>query len=219
MGPKKVPKPAEAEITPDGDSEGGGAAGREPAKAEILMGADVETLVCMLQKCRKFQSDLSKRWNEETQKQEERWQEMEVQVHRLRKGLTEVARRSPQHPHVQRPEESEPQSPTLREHLGRGWVQSVIPRLEVSDDIEPYLTTFERLATAYQWPVVEWAVRLVPYLTGRARAAYVAMDCEESCIYKKVKEAILMKYEINEDVYRQRFREPDLQAGETPRVL
>ncbi|CAL1573421.1 unnamed protein product [Knipowitschia caucasica] len=76
MGPKKVPKPAEAGITPDGDSEGGGAAGGEPAKAEILMGADVETLVCMLQKCLKFQSDLSKRWNEETQKQEERWQEM-----------------------------------------------------------------------------------------------------------------------------------------------
>uniref|UniRef100_A0AAV2K7A1 Uncharacterized protein n=1 Tax=Knipowitschia caucasica TaxID=637954 RepID=A0AAV2K7A1_KNICA len=123
MGPKKVPKPAEPEITPDSDSEGGGAAGGEPAKAETLMGADSETLVCMLRKCLTFQSDLSKRWNEETQKQEERWQEMEVQVHRLREGLTEVARRSPQHPHVHQQEEVEPQSPTLREHSGRGWAQ------------------------------------------------------------------------------------------------
>uniref|UniRef100_A0AAV2J479 Uncharacterized protein n=2 Tax=Knipowitschia caucasica TaxID=637954 RepID=A0AAV2J479_KNICA len=118
MGPKKVPKPAEPEITPDSDSEGGGAAGGEPAKAETLMGADSETLVCMLRKCLTFQSDLSKRWNEETQKQEERWQEMEVQVHRLREGLTEVARRGPQHPHVHQQEEVEPQSPTLRGEAG-----------------------------------------------------------------------------------------------------
>ncbi|XP_063062598.1 zinc finger protein 449-like [Engraulis encrasicolus] len=42
---------------------------------------------------------------------------------------------------------------------------------------------------------------LVPYLTGRARAAYV----------------ILAKYEINAEVYRQRFRDPGIQSTETPR--
>nr|XP_057901842.1 zinc finger protein 397-like [Doryrhamphus excisus] len=45
------------------------------------------------------------------------------------------------------------------------------------------------------------------------------MAFEDSCNYKCVKEAILTKYEINEDVYRQRFREPDIQPGETPREL
>lgn len=42
---------------------------------------------------------------------------------------------------------------------------------------------------------------LVPYLTGRARAAYV----------------ILAKYEINAEVYRQRFRDPGIQSTEMPR--
>lgn len=100
---------------------------------------------------------------------------------------------------------------------GRGWGQAAVSRLEEGDDIEQYLTTFERLAVAYQWPEVEWPVRLIPHLTGKARAAYVAIVAEESSDYKKVKEAILAKYEINEEVYRQRFREPDIYPNESPK--
>ena len=37
--------------------------------------------------------------------------------------------------------------------------------------------------------------------------------------YDRVKEAILNKYEINEEVYRRRFHEPDVRPGETPREL
>ncbi|KAL2103957.1 hypothetical protein ACEWY4_000825 [Coilia grayii] len=99
------------------------------------------------------------------------------------------------------------------------WTRAAVPKLEESDDIEQYLTTFERLAVAYRWPRADWAVYLVPYLTGRARAAYVAMDIVEAMDYDKVKEAILAKYEINEDIYRERFRDPDIRPGETPREL
>lgn len=99
------------------------------------------------------------------------------------------------------------------------WTRAAVPKLEESDDIEQYLTTFERLATAYRWPRTEWAVYLIPYLTGRARAAYVAMDVGEAMDYSKVKAAILMKYDINEEIYRERFREPDIVQGETPREL
>lgn len=60
---------------------------------------------------------------------------------------------------------------------------------------------------------------LVPYLTGKARSAYVAMDMDRATQYDLVKEAILAKYEINEDIYRRRFREPDIRPGETPREL
>ncbi|XP_055020148.1 uncharacterized protein LOC129411887 [Boleophthalmus pectinirostris] len=214
MAPKKTPKVQGVE-----EALEEGATGGEPVVGSSKE-AETDSLVCMLQKCLKFQSDLSKRWNEESKKQEERWQQIEEQVSSLREGLASPIRGGPQPhftPHRQQQEEQVAVSPTLREHTARGWAQSAIPRLEEGDDIEQYLTTFERLATAYQWPELEWAVRLIPYLTGKARAAYVAMDFEESCNYKKVKEAILMKYEINEDVYRQRFREPDLQPGETPR--
>uniref|UniRef100_A0A8C5CV84 SCAN box domain-containing protein n=1 Tax=Gadus morhua TaxID=8049 RepID=A0A8C5CV84_GADMO len=37
--------------------------------------------------------------------------------------------------------------------------------------------------------------------------------------YNRVKEAILHKYSINEEVYRRRFREPDVRPGESPREL
>ena len=55
------------------------------------------------------------------------------------------------------------------------WTRAAVPKLAEGDDVEQYLTTFERLATAYRWPPADWAVFLVPYLTGRARSAYVAM--------------------------------------------
>ncbi|KAL2082707.1 hypothetical protein ACEWY4_022525 [Coilia grayii] len=97
------------------------------------------------------------------------------------------------------------------------WTRAAVPRLEEGDDVEQYLTTFERLATAYRWPPAEWAIFLVPYLTGRARAAYVAMDPYDAVDYYKVKDAILAKYEISAESYRARFRDPNIQPGETPR--
>ncbi|XP_041918589.1 uncharacterized protein LOC121682500 [Alosa sapidissima] len=99
------------------------------------------------------------------------------------------------------------------------WTRATVPKLEEGDDVEQYLMTFERLATAYRWPRADWAVYLVPYLTGRARAAYVAMDMQNAMGYDQVKTAILAKYEINGETYRQRFRDPDWRAGETPREL
>ncbi|KAL2080769.1 hypothetical protein ACEWY4_024563 [Coilia grayii] len=39
------------------------------------------------------------------------------------------------------------------------WSRSAIPKLEDGDDIEQYLTTFERLATAYRWPREDWIPR------------------------------------------------------------
>ena len=41
---------------------------------------------------------------------------------------------------------------------------------------EQYLMTFQRLAMAYRWPREDWAVFIVPYLAGKARSAYVAMN-------------------------------------------
>jgi hypothetical protein len=75
------------------------------------------------------------------------------------------------------------------------------------EDIEHYLTTFERIALANQWPVESWALYLVPLLSGKARAAYVAMDILDTRDYAKVKQAILTKYEIDPEAYRHRFNQ------------
>ena len=60
------------------------------------------------------------------------------------------------------------------------------PRMSPYDedeDIEHYLTTFERLVAASQWPFDTWALCLVPLLKGKARPAFVAMNAEESHDY------------------------------------
>ena len=91
--------------------------------------------------------------------------------------------------------------------------------LSLDDDIEHFLTTFERIARVCRWYRDEWAVRLVPQLTGKAHSAYVLMDINDSENYDKVKEAILPKYEITADTYRRRFRSLTIGHGETPREL
>ena len=122
------------------------------------------------------------------------------------------------------PLQHQPQPPG-NAHLNRdgaapvAWSRKAVPRYVEGEDIEQYLTTFERLARAYRWPREDWAVYIVPHLSGKARSAYVAMDINDSMDYARVREAILEKYEINEEVYRRRFREPDVRTGESPKEL
>ncbi|KAL6490140.1 hypothetical protein MHYP_G00004850 [Metynnis hypsauchen] len=87
------------------------------------------------------------------------------------------------------------------------------------DDIEHFLVTFERVAVACQWPIVDWAVRLAPLLTGKARAAYVAMDSAEALDYEKLKDAIMAKFNINRETYRVSFRTTEGKGEESPREL
>ncbi len=43
----------------------------------------------------------------------------------------------------------------------------------------------------YQWPKEDWAIHLIPLLTGKAKAAFVAMDPSRTQDYDFVKTAIL----------------------------
>lgn len=145
---------------------------------------------------------------------------MQAQMNNLRGDMDQQQRgESPSQPNTSPQKEEGPVylSSARSEPTGKGWGQAVLPRFKEGDYIEQYLTTSESLAVAYQQPVVNWAIRLIPYLKGKARAAYVAIAAEETFDYRKVKEAILAKYKINEDVYRQKFREPDIRPNKNPR--
>ena len=72
---------------------------------------------------------------------------------------------------------------------------------------------------ACQWPTTDWAVRLAPLLTGKARAAYVSMDQEDALEYEWLKEVILDKYDINQEMYRLQFRGAQVGEEETPKEL
>lgn len=94
-----------------------------------------------------------------------------------------------------------------------------LPQLQEVDDIEQYFTIFERMAEVYLWKKEDWAVHLIPFLTGKARSAFVAMSPALSLDYDKVKEVILKKYEISPETYRLRFRSLDTPADESPMEL
>ena len=94
-----------------------------------------------------------------------------------------------------------------------------IPKLTEEDDIVAYLTTFERLMTAYEVKAERWAFKLATNLIGKAQQAYASLRVEDAGSYEKVKEAILQRYDITEESYRQRFRGVKRKPGESGREL
>nr|XP_020445498.1 zinc finger protein 496 [Monopterus albus] len=97
-----------------------------------------------------------------------------------------------------------------------------MPRLEKlsdNDDIEHFWTTFEQIVAACRRSEGDWVFHLIPLLTGKARGAYVHMDLDDAQDYEKVKSAILTKYDINPETYRQKFRSLEVNPDESPKEL
>ena len=100
---------------------------------------------------------------------------------------------------------------------GHGLVRDklVLTKLTDADDIEAFLTTFERLMTVYGLPEDRWAIKLAPQLPGRALEAYAALSSTAASNYEEVKKAILRRYDISEETYRQRFRSTRRKDGKS----
>ena len=64
------------------------------------------------------------------------------------------------------------------------------------DDIEAYLTMFEQLIVAYEVKKERWAFRLAPQLVRKVQQAYAGMSIADAGDYKKLKAAILRRYDI-----------------------
>ena len=111
--------------------------------------------------------------------------------------------------------------PTDRPVVTRGSNEAELKlqRLTNNDDVEAYLVTFERLMSMYEVPQNHWAYKLAPQLTGQAQQAYAAMPTEEAGNYALVKAAILRRYDISEETYRQSFRNAVPNDNKTYREL
>ena len=92
-------------------------------------------------------------------------------------------------------------------------------KLTDEDDVKSYLTTFERIMAANEVSRERWSFQLAPHLIGKAQQANAALPPEEAKVYDTVKEAILRRYDINEEMYRQRFRKLRPKEGESPQEL
>lgn len=84
-----------------------------------------------------------------------------------------------------------------------------------SDDIDVYLSAFERLAEANKWPTTQWATRLAAALTGKAREAFTRLSMNDAGDYGKLKDAVLRAYNLTPEAYRLKFRSGKRQKDET----
>ena len=72
---------------------------------------------------------------------------------------------------------------------------------------------------AHEVNTERWSFKLAPQLTGKAQQAYAALPPDDAKSYEAVKIAILRRYNINEEIYRQRFHKLKPKEGESPQEL
>lgn len=82
----------------------------------------------------------------------------------------------------------------------------VLTRFAEGDHIESFLTTFDRSMAVYHVDESQWVAKLAPQLSRRAQQTYTPMSTADALVYAEVKKAILRRYNISEETYRQRFR-------------
>jgi len=84
--------------------------------------------------------------------------------------------------------------------------QPKLPKFVEGQDPAVFLKSFEKLVTLHKFPKPEWAVRLVPLLSGKTLEAYSRLNDDECIDYEKIKTIILIRYELTAEAYRDKFR-------------
>ena len=73
------------------------------------------------------------------------------------------------------------------------------------EEMESFLTTFERVMQAYEVPEDQRSLALAPQLASMAQYACAALNGELTADCKEVKTAILHRYDITEEIHCQKF--------------
>ncbi|XP_064486070.1 uncharacterized protein LOC135398614 [Ornithodoros turicata] len=89
------------------------------------------------------------------------------------------------------------------------------PFEERKDDLDAYLIRFEKVAEGQNWARDQWASALSLCLTGEALSVYSRMAPTDCVDYCKVKQALLQRFRLTEDGFREKFRDSAPKDGET----
>ena len=87
---------------------------------------------------------------------------------------------------------------------------------ETTDKIDSYLQRFERYAKANHWDENEWATSLSALLSGKALDVYSRLSDDDAVDYYQLKTAILKRYNLTEEGYREKFRRCKPENDESP---
>ena len=155
------------------------------------------------------------RYEEERKRAEERYQE-ELQRRDEAEKRREEERQREREDDRQRYEELIRGVTEAKNKKEFGLEALKLTKLGELEDVEAFLTAFERAVEAHNVEPTQWAALLAPQLTGKALQAYAAMSNEEAKDYGVVKEAIFRRYDINEETYQRRLRTVSWKKNESP---
>lgn len=83
------------------------------------------------------------------------------------------------------------------------------------DDLDAYLHRFERVALGQGWEKSQWATALSLCLVGEALSVFGRMPASESMDYDTVKTALLQRFRLTADGFREKFRSAKPEDAET----
>ena len=82
-------------------------------------------------------------------------------------------------------------------------VQASLQKMVAEDDVETYLTVFERTAEREKLPAEQWADILAPFLSGEPQKAYFDLSEQDARQYHKLKAEILARLGVTSAVRAQ----------------
>ncbi|GFO03432.1 retroviral-like aspartic protease 1 [Plakobranchus ocellatus] len=103
-------------------------------------------------------------------------------------------------------EEAERQAREKKEEAERAKHPKLPNFQDGRDDLDIWLTRFDRFAESNGWSREKWSSLLCALLTGRALDCYGRLSAEQARDYDKVKKALMKRYDLTEDGYRRKFR-------------
>ena len=83
-------------------------------------------------------------------------------------------------------------------------------KMTPEDDPDSFLGMFEATAEACRWPEAEWAVRLLPLLSGDAQTVVLSLPARSRGRYADVRRAVLDRLGYSAEDHRCRFRRTKL---------
>ncbi|GFO42836.1 retroviral-like aspartic protease 1 [Plakobranchus ocellatus] len=84
------------------------------------------------------------------------------------------------------------------------------------DDLDIWMTRFERFAESNGWSREKWSSLLCKMLTGHALDCYGWLSAEQAMDYDKIKEALIKRYDLMEGGYRRKLSTCKPAGGESP---
>ena len=87
---------------------------------------------------------------------------------------------------------------------------------ERSDDMDSFLHRFEVYADSQRWSKGQWAVYLSALLTGKALEVYSGLPVTDAQDYEISKDALLKRFNLTEEGFKQKFKSPKAEGGEAP---